>query len=242
MKLFDEVIAKTMELLAPYPQVPYVYDAAHAAKEGETSQLILKKDMAFELGEGSYPAVSLTAITQDESLVEEDGVFVCGPELSQIKSDCAFARVTLIRTDDVYENGDQAAYNLIKSLETQKFLVSPEGYMMRPSGMTNREQVRVSKKAVKAGLSFADVGNLLIGKYHANPHVKAVRMVFITLPDVPYRALDTLADQAGTLTKTLNHALADVSMDCHACEWKPVCDSVEGMKELHQKQIKKEEV
>lgn len=111
--------------------------------------------------------------------------------------------------------------------------------MMRPSGMTNREQVRVSKKAIKAGLSFADVGNLLIGKYHANPHVKAVQMLFITLPDVPYRRLDTFANQAGAITKTLNHALADVSMDCHACEWKPVCDTVDGMKELHQRSVRR---
>lgn len=235
MKLFDELIAKTIEQLASYPQTLYRYAPEHAAKEGELGQLILRKDMAFELGEGSYPSVSLTAITQDEALVEEDGILVCGPELSGIKGDCAFARVTLIRTDDVYENGDQAAYNLIKSLETQKFLVSPEGYMMRPSGMTNREQVRVSKKAVKAGLSFAAVGSLLIQKYHTNPHVKAVRMIFVTLPEAPYRELDTLADKVGMLTKTLNHALADVSMDCHVCEWKPVCDSVEGMKELHQK-------
>ena len=39
----------------------------------------------------------------------------------------------------------------------------------------------------------------------------------------------------------LDHALADVSMNCRACEWKPVCDAVEGMKELHQQRTNKEE-
>lgn len=239
MRLFDGFIGEAGGLLAPCPRKVFPYDPARAAGEGDPNQLILRRDMAFELGEGSYPAVSLTAITQDEDLVPADEVVLLGPDLSEIKADCAFARVTLIRTDDIFRTGDQAAYNLIKSLEAEKFRVSPAGYMMRPSAMTNREQVRVSKKAVKRGLDFSQVGNLLIKRYHENRRVLAVRILFITLPDAPYRALDVLADRVGAVTKTLNHALADVSMDCRACEWKPVCDAVEGMRELHQQQIKK---
>ena len=57
----------------------------------------------------------------------------------------------------------------------------------------------------------------------------------VTLPNAPYAALDSLADRTNVLVATLNHALADVSMNCRACEWKPVCDAVDGMKELHQR-------
>lgn len=238
MKLFDSLINETLSLLRQHDWREHGYDPKKSAKEGDPNELILRRDMAYELGEGSYPATSLTAITQDETIVGEDRIFVIGKELKDITSDGPFARITLIRTDDVYQKGDQAAYNLIKSLETQKFRVSPEGYMVRASAMNNREQVRVSKKALKKGVSFEEVGDLLIKSFHVNPRVKAVAVWFITLPEAPYRELDQLADRMAVITKTLNHALADVSMDCRACEWKPVCDSVEGMKELHQKSLK----
>ena len=235
MKIFDELIADAQSLLAPLSPRRFAFDPAKSVREGEPNALILRRDMAFELGEGSFPSVSLTAVTQDETLVPEDAIFVCGPDLGEIRGDCAFARVTVLRTDDIFEKGDQAAYALIKSMEVKKFEVSPEGYMMRASALTNREQVRVSRKAVKAGLDFQSVGSLLIKKYRENRHVLAAAIYFVTLPDAPYAALDSLADRTNALAATLNHALADASMNCRACEWKPVCDAVDGMKELHQR-------
>ena len=235
MKIFDELISNVQKLLTPLSTAHFAFDPAKAAREGEPNALILRRDMAFELGEGSFPSVSLTAVTQDASLVPEDAVYVCGPDLGEIRGDCAFARVTVIRTDDIYEKGDEAAYALIKNMEVKKFEVAPEGYMMRPSALTNREQVRVSKKAVKAGLRFENVGSLLIKKYHENRHVQAVAIYFVTLPEAPYAELDSFADRTVQLASTLNRALADVSMNCRACEWKPVCDAVDGMKELHQR-------
>ena len=238
MTLFDLEIHASLDLLSRFDAREYGFDAKKKAEEGSPNELILRRDMAYELGEGSFPATSFTAITQDEKLVLKDEVVVIGKELCAIASDGPFARITLIRTDDIYERGDQAAYNLIKSLETEKFRIFPKGYMIRASAMNNREQVRVSKGALKAGLSFSSVGNLLIDSYKRNPHVKAVKVYFITLLDAPYEELDRISDRIGKIEKTLNHALKDVSMDCKACDWKPVCDTVEGMKELHGKKIK----
>lgn len=241
MKLYDDLISEALGLLVPLGLTELPVGANLAAREGDPNELILKRDTAFELGEGSYPSVSITAVTQSEPLVPKDSVVLCGADLDHIKSDCAYARVTLLRTDDILEKGEQAAYARIKRLETQKFRIGAEGYMMRPSAMTNREQVRVSRKAVKSGLRFQGIGNLLVQAYRRDPHVRAVRVIFVTAPQAPYRALDTLADQIAVRTKMLDHALADVSMNCRACEWKPVCDAVEGMKELHQQRMNKEE-
>ena len=238
MKLFDGLINDALSLLRSCEWREHGFDPKNAAKEGDPNDLILRRDMAYELGEGSFPATSFTAITQDEAIVPDDRIYVIGDDLAELKADGPFARITIIRTDDVYEKGDQAAYNLIKSLETQKFRVSPEGYMVRASAMNNREQVRVSRKALKKGVSFEQIGDLLIKSYHVNPRVKAVAVWFITLPEAPYGDLDMIADKMNAVTKTLNHALADVSMDCRACEWKPVCDTVEGMREMHQKFVK----
>ena len=241
MKLFDDLIEESLSLIDGEKLRRWSGEPSRAAAEGAPNELILRRDMAFELGEGSYPSVNVTAITQDEALVPENGVALWGADLGEIRTDCAFARLTFLRTDNIYEHGDQAAYNLIKSLENRKFHVSAAGYMMRPSAMSSREQVRVSKRAIKEGLSFEKVGSLLIKKYRENPHVQAVYILFITQPDAPYGRFDSIAGRIASVSKTLNHALADVSMDCRACEWKPVCDAVDGMKELHQKQIENKE-
>ena len=107
--------------------------------------------------------------------------------------------------------------------------------MIRAAAFSNREQVRVSKKALKKGLTFEQVGNLFIEKYKQNRHVQAVKVIFVTLPEAPYEKLDTLAAKSQNIIKALDHIMDDLPMDCKACEWKAVCDEVEGMKEMHGK-------
>lgn len=52
--------------------------------------------------------------------------------------------------------------------------------MMLSSSMDQKEQVRVSKKAVKKGLDFATVGNLMIQRYKEEFQAKHVQILFIT--------------------------------------------------------------
>ncbi len=92
----------------------------------------------------------------------------------------------------------------------------------------------MSKAAAAKHLSFAQVGSMYIQEFHKNPHVTGVRMIFVTLPDMDYRELDHLGTLSNQVFRALNRALADLKMDCKACEWKIVCDEVEGIKLLHQ--------
>ena len=105
--------------------------------------------------------------------------------------------------------------------------------MIRAAAFSNREQARVSRKALDKGLTFEQVGNLFIRQYRRSRFVQAVKVIFITLPQAPYRDLDGLATRTNKIIGALNHILDDVDMDCKACEWKPVCDEVEGLKEMH---------
>ena len=105
--------------------------------------------------------------------------------------------------------------------------------MIRAAAFSNREQARVSRKALDKGLTFEQVGNLFIRQYRRSRFVQTVKVIFITLPQAPYRDLDGLAARTNKITGALNHILDDVDMDCKACEWKPVCDEVEGLKEMH---------
>ncbi len=234
MKLFDDVILKVDGLLAGAGCKSYDYSPNKLALSTQKNELILGSESAYELGSVQKACVNFVTVTMDEQLVPHDQVVVYGKDLKDIKADCNFARITIIRTDDIYEHGEQHAYNIFKDIELSKFNVSIDGYMMRSSGFYGREQVRVSKKMLKKGISFEGVGNRFIQQYKQNKHVTAVKVIFITLDDsFNYDELEDMAIDSNKRIKALNHMLADLKMDCKACEWKPVCDEVDGMKEAH---------
>lgn len=238
MKIYDSVIEKTLSLLGKASR-EFPYLAGETPEEGSRNELVLQRDAAYELGGGSLASINYTAVTNRADLVPQDEICVYGPDISEIKSDCGFARIALLRTEDVDSLGEQANYEIIKNIENKKYMVSPRGYMLRASALSNREQVRVAKYAVKQGLSFEQVGSLFIKKYHEDKRVLAAKIIFVTLESAPFPQLDRLATTTGEITSALNHLISDLKMDCHSCEWKPVCDEVEGLKELHSKLSKK---
>lgn len=236
MTIFDELIEKTYALLPEGGQhITALPDPSRYI--GRRSELILGKEAAFELGGGDFSCVGCAMYTESEALVPEDQVVIYGPDLSEIRSDCAFARITLIRTDFIEAQGEQGAYGILENIGLKKYDVFPKGYMVRTSALSNREQVRVSKAAIRQGLSFAHVGSMYISEYKKNKHVQAVKMIFVTLPDFNYRKLDHIGSLSMEVFRALNHVLADLDMDCKACQWKVVCDEVEGMKALHEKML-----
>ena len=62
--------------------------------------------------------------------------------------------------------------------------------------------------------------------------VKAAQIVFIT-EEAVVKALQPNAKKVEDITKTLSHILDGLPTDCSHCTLKPVCDEVEGMKEMH---------
>ena len=101
--------------------------------------------------------------------------------------------------------------------------------MIRTSSEEQKEIVRVSKSAIKKGISFEKIGNLLNSKFLENKSVKNVK----TAEDLDYSLLTSVAEKNSEITKTLNHIMQGINFDCSACNLKPICDEVEGMRELH---------
>lgn len=238
MNIFDGIIEEVAKLLKTEKSNSYAYSSAGMAKSTKKHELILGSESAYELGASDKSCVNFVALTMREDLVFSDEVVVFGGDLQDITQNSNFARITLIRTDDISTKGEQTAYNIFKEIELSKFNVAIDGYMMRSSGLYGREQVRVSKKILKKGIDFAGVGNRFISQYKTNRHVLAVKVIFITLDNFCYEQLENLAEKSNRRIKALNHMLSDLKMDCKACEWKPVCDEVDGMKEMHQNMLK----
>lgn len=235
MELYNELIRETEGLLEGRPLQSWDYDSGAAWPDVGVSELVLGRDAAFELGGSGKPALHYTCVTTSSDLVDRDQVLLWGPDLRELRADAPYARIALLRVGDIEsdDGDDTVAYNAIKDMEFVKYHVFPKGYMLRISTEDNREQVRVSRKALGEGMSFYRVGCDFIRCYRKNPNVLSVKLIFITAPDGPYKALAACGRRSVEITRTLCTILDGLPMDCSACHLKPICDEVEGMRELH---------
>ena len=231
MELYNSLI-KSVKGLIPENVHEYAYNENACWKDNGSSELVLQKDAAFELGASGKGSANLVLYTSSEELVDEDKIIVCGNDLCDIKSDCDFARIVLLRIGMI-DAEDEVIYRTLKDIEFAKYHVYPAGYMVRMSPESYREQVRVSHDAIKSGISFKALGNNYIREYKKDINVLSAQVIFITDPQADYSELKKLAKKANDVTGTLTHIFEGLSTDCSVCQLKDICDEVDGMKELH---------
>lgn len=195
--------------------------------------LILRADMAYELGGGTHPAVSAMAVTCNNEFVNGDEVLLIGPDLNEIKNDTPYARIAIVKVAEESLGDGNALYNAIRKIEYVRYHINPKGYMTRISASNNREPVRVGKDALKDGLDFAKVGKLFLDTYHENKNIEAVKLIFITAKDVNYNGMLQQAKHLEDITGTIDHIFKNVIIDCGSCSLQKICDEVEGLRELH---------
>lgn len=237
MKLYDENIKSILTELEDKPLKKLDTVNANWEDVGDHN-LILRADMAYELGGGTYSAVSAMAVTANTEFVNADEVYLLGPDLSEIKADQPYARIAIVRVAEDSLGDGNALYNAIRKIEYVRYHINPEGYMTRISASNGREPVRVSSEAIKKGLGFAQVGNLFLEKYHENKNIEAVKLIFITDPDFDYKLLSEQSKHLEDITGTIDHIFKNVTMDCGSCSLQQICDEVEGLRELHFKERK----
>lgn len=226
MKIYDDSIKGFNEILS---SLSCSTVAPKSWNDAGKNQIIFQNDMAYELGGGNLPAISSIMLTSDDALVNKDEIIVYGNDLSQISSNTPFARLTFVKVNDELMGQGEELYQNVMKLDYIRYRLNPEGYMMRISTFDHRECVRVSKNALKNGLSFSNVGDLFIKAYHKYPFVEAVKIVFITLPNLDYKELAKKATRVEEITQALDHVLKNIKMDCDSCGLKAICDEVEEL-------------
>lgn len=223
MEFFDSLIGEVSVLADTSQKISYAYNEASLWADEGYSQVILQRDTAFELDGVGFNLVTSSDVS--------DGITVVGDELRDISDSRSFARICLLHIDK--SDDEQDYYRLIKKADYVKYHHFPSGYMIRTTSRSHKESVRVAKSALKKGISFEKVGNLLISKYKENPKIKAVKVIFVTDTNADYKKLEAMAQKSFSIAETLNHIMNSVTFDCDSCNLKPICDEVEGMKELH---------
>jgi len=231
MEIYNHLIKDTQEFFRGTPK-KWSYSENDRWHDLGASELVLQKNAAYELGAGGKGSANYLLFTSSSDLVNEDQVLLYGPDMGEIRGDCDFARIVLLRIGDI-DGDDEVIYRTLKDIEFSKYHVYPEGYMVRISPESYREQIRVSRSAIKKGISFKSVGMDYISEYKKNANVLAAMVIFITDPSFDYSAMKAIAKKANDVTGTLTHILEGLPTDCSVCALKDVCEEVEGMKELH---------
>lgn len=233
MNLYDGEIEKLTTMLESHgaKKLPLQKEWEMTDKEN----LILKSEMAYELGGGSNQAVSAIAFTQNKEYVPEDAVYLAGNDLCDIKNDISYARITVIRLNSEYikKHDDNALYASMRAVDYVRYHAFPKGYMMRISAVREREPVRVSREAVAQGINFAAVGFGLINAYRKRPEVEAVNIYFVTDQKIDYTFLKNEAHRCEQITDSLNHIFNGLTMDCSTCSSRKLCDEIDGIRQIH---------
>lgn len=232
MELYNSLIKDTLGHLEGLNAKVWDYSPADCWADTGASELVLQRDAAYEMGALGKGSANYVLFTSSSELVDKDQVILYGPDMGQIKGDCDFARIVLLRVG-VLDDDDEAVYRTLKDIEFAKYHVYPEGYMVRMSPESSREQVRVSKKALAKGISFRSVGASYVAEYKKDANVLNATVIFVTDPKADYAALQAAAKKSAAVTGTLTHILEGLPTDCSVCALKDICDEVDGMKELH---------
>ena len=228
MKLYDAIIEETMECARK--EGARKLHAALSWPDNGSAELVMLRDAAFELGGSGKRSANFTCVTSSDE-IKENEVILCGTDLPKIRKDVSFSRIAILRVGDIGE--EEKAYDAIRAMEFAKYHVFPKGYMVRVSSQSFEERVRVSKEALSKGIDFSRIGASYLQKYLEVPGVIKARIIFFADCDETIEALAKKAGKVDAITKTLTHILDGLPTDCGHCTLKPVCDEVEGMRELH---------
>lgn len=229
MNIYDNQILKALSLLENEMGKDIKKDISLWEDVGKQN-LVLRQEMAYELGGSNLPAVSFIGVTSSENLVPKDGAYLYGKDLSEISKDTPYARITLIRINNDFRD-DESIYHIIREINNIRYNINPKGFMSRISTRNNHEPVRVSKKALSEGLEFDKICKLFLEAYKKNKYVISTKIIFITIKDFNYRALEKLSQRNNEITFALDHILRDVKMDCSSCKLQSICNEVEELKE-----------
>lgn len=230
MNVYDDLIRQTCKILnsQDFKQL----EVKHCEwKMLETNEFLMGKEVGFELGDRFKDSVVYNVQTSDKNLIGEDKIFLIGDDLPKIKADTNFSRVILFNIDDI--DDPNKAYIEVRKLNYERYKIIPEGYMVLSSSFENKENVRVSKKALKNGLNFETLGNIYIDRYKKMKGVNNVQVYFIVGDYDFVSELVETSKKVNEVTQAFDHILKNVILDCDVCPLKTICEDIEALRELH---------
>jgi CO dehydrogenase/acetyl-CoA synthase beta subunit len=236
MDLFPEQFAFMDDWLAARRRrqelIPLDHDPAVAWPAGGNRNLVIGQDVAVELGHPDDGSLALI-IWRDARRGDHGGrTWLVGPDLPEAKGRrLPFVKVVMIEGRGFDADNTYARY---RQLESVRYALDLEGYMMRAASQVHREWSRVSHAALAAGFSLGTLGNALVQAYTAFEFVERADVLFVTARREDVLHFRPMADRVSQVLAAMNKISAEMDFDCGRCSFAPVCDTVDGLRAMHQ--------
>lgn len=233
MNLYDSLIKQALELFQGKEMISFSLESSFPAQKEK--EFIFPDDAKVELG-GEKDSAYFMGYTSNSGFIQKDEILLLGKDLSSLPKESPFAHLSFFLIDEEGKK-DQDIYRLFRNLEYSRYKVAPMGYMLRINTNSLKEGGRVSKEAIQKGISIKDIGMSFLEQYKKEKTLRYVKQIFVTDPSFDYKKLLTLQKEAEGITVAFDHVLKTLKMDCRTCSFKEICDTVEGMREMHQKEL-----
>lgn len=191
-------------------------------QKGRGSGIVLKSDMKLELG-GSQSTFSILF----PSDIKDSGVYLCGEDLDTENLSLPFGQIVKVSGENFAE---EMYYKLGQVLHG---LMQTDGYMVKKSNQIFL--CRISKQAAKDRLSFAALGEILIGRIKERfGDLENVQVFYLTSPLAQFHNWQAIAKEIADKQKKVMSSVwqsRGINVDeclkighCGKCSSKDLCE------------------
>ena len=214
------------------PGTTFLYDGSGCAwPAGGEKNIVLAQDTGVELGNPRQESLSLILWAEGMSRIKDGRITVIGPDLSEsLGKSLPFAKIVMAA---VHGFNEENTCDRWQEMDLLRFDIDLAGYMMRAVSQYQREWSRVSHDALEKGFSFSILGSALMDKMKAKDYIDGVEILFVTESPEAVRKLRDVANEAMAIIGALNRMNEEIEADCPTCDYRAVCDAVDGLREMH---------
>jgi len=197
-------------------------------------QVILQNETAVELGSPGTDSISMVLLTADSSLVDDGKVTLIGSDLPACKGDSiAFGKLLFVAGHGFSEDNWHKRY---EEASLSRLSLDLAGCSPRSFPQAMREWMRVSQKGIDAGFTFDVLAREQYRALHEMEFVDAVEIVFITSGSSDVVRFKDIAERAAKAERAMNKMAEQLVYNCGECEFQDVCDEVDELRKMHEKQ------
>lgn len=233
MNIFDDLIEDIQKLRQGKPMQVSGGKPGNDYPPAPENNLILGQDTAMELGNPKDASASFLMWTEKPELVENRRISLLGPDISETQNTrLPFGKVVILQGSGFTEEN---AYDRHRELELLRYDLSLYGYMMRAVSQYMREWSRISHGALKKGFTLSLLGSAICDLYLPLSYVEKAEVVMITSSREDVEALGQIGEKAMQRIGAMNKMAEELSFDCDACEYQPVCSEAGDLRKMHRK-------
>lgn len=193
---------------------------------------ITAADTSVELGAPDLPSALLTLITDHPSWLTDGRITLLGPDISELEGRRAsIAKIIFVEAPGV-KDGD--LYDFFIDVNLARLGASLSGCMTRASSGMNRDWCRISREAVRAGISVSHIAGGEMACIRRVAGVGGVEAVVVTSSEEDVVSLARIAVGTQRVISALCKISTETLHDCAACEFSDLCSSLDELKGLRE--------